>query len=77
MWIEHILSDEGALGYLQGGAMPARFQELVKADKISAADMENLPAADLIAQVKFLTQEQITKANQALTDNWDKMVLQA
>ena len=23
LWIEHILSDEGALGYLQGGAMPA------------------------------------------------------
>ena len=77
LWIEHILSDEGALGYLQGGAMPARFQELVKANKISAADMKNLPAADLIAQVKFLTQDQITKANQALTDNWDKMVLQA
>ena len=77
LWIEHILSDEGALGYLQGGAMPARFEELVKANKISAEDMKNLPAADLIAQVKFLTQDQITKANQALTDNWDKMVLQA
>ena len=77
LWIEHILSDEGALGYLKGGAMPARFQELVKANKISAEDMKNLPAADLIAQVKFLTQDQITKANQALTDNWDKMVLQA
>jgi hypothetical protein len=57
--------------------MPARFEELVKAKKISAGDMANLPAADLIAQVKFLTQDQITKANQALTDNWDKMVLQA
>ena len=77
LWIEHILSDEGALGYLKGGAMPARFEELVKAKKISAGDMANLPAADLIAQVKFLTQDQITKANQALTDNWDKMVLQA
>jgi putative spermidine/putrescine transport system substrate-binding protein len=77
LWIEHILSDEGALGYLKGGAMPARFEELVKAKKISAGDMQNLPSADLIAQVKFLTQDQITKANQALTDNWDKMVLQA
>ena len=57
--------------------MPARFQELVKENKISAADMKSLPPADLIAQVKFLTQEQITKANQALQDNWDKMVLQA
>ena len=33
LWIEHILSDEGALGYLEGGAMPARFAELVKASK--------------------------------------------
>jgi putative spermidine/putrescine transport system substrate-binding protein len=77
LWVEHILSDDGALGYLKGGAMPARFQELVKANKISAGDMKSLPPADLIAQVKFLTQDQITKANQALQDNWDKMVLQA
>ena len=28
LWIEHILCDEGALGYLEGGAMPARFAEL-------------------------------------------------
>ena len=29
LWIEHILSDEGALGYLQGGAIPARYEALV------------------------------------------------
>ncbi|MFM9122486.1 MAG: extracellular solute-binding protein, partial [Actinomycetota bacterium] len=29
LWIEHIVSDEGALGYLEGGAIPARFEALV------------------------------------------------
>ena len=31
LWLEHILSDEGALGYLEGGAMPARYEALVEA----------------------------------------------
>ena len=30
LWVEHILSDEGALGYVEGGAIPARYAELVK-----------------------------------------------
>ena len=29
LWVEHILSDEGALGYLEGGAIPARYEALV------------------------------------------------
>ena len=44
LWIEHILSDEGALGYLEGGAMPARFEALVEAGLVDRADMEQ-PAA--------------------------------
>jgi putative spermidine/putrescine transport system substrate-binding protein len=77
LWVEHILSDEGALGYIEGGAMPARYAELVKADKVGADAKKNLPADDLISQIKFMTPAQIAKANQLLTDNWGKMVADA
>jgi putative spermidine/putrescine transport system substrate-binding protein len=77
LWVEHILSDEGALGYLAGGAFPARYTELDKAGKIDAEAKKNLPPADLVAKVKFLTADQTAKANKALEDNWGPMVADA
>lgn len=77
LWLEHILSDEGALGYLAGGAMPARFAELVKAGKVTAELKKNLPPDNLVAQIKFLTPAQIAKAKDILGANWGPMVADA
>ena len=77
LWLEHILSDEGGLGYLEGGAMPARYEALVKENKISAEMKKNLPPAELISKIKFLTQDQVTAANKTLQDNWGPMVADA
>ncbi len=77
LWLEHILSDEGALGYLEGGAMPARFEALVDAGLVDEAAMANLPSADLIAQVEFLTPTQIAAAAEVLGENWGPMVADA
>ena len=44
LWIEHILSDEGALGYLQGGAMPARFAAARQAPARSPPTLTEEPA---------------------------------
>lgn len=77
LWVEHLLSDEGALGYIQGGAMPARYAELVKAGKITAEVKKNLPPDNLISQIKFMTAAQIAAANKLLTDNWGPMVANA
>jgi putative spermidine/putrescine transport system substrate-binding protein len=74
LWLEHILSNEGALGYLAGGAMPARFEALVEAGLVDDAAMENLPSADLISQVEFLTPTQIADAAALLEENWGPMV---
>lgn len=74
LWIEHLVSDEGALGYLEGGAIPARFEALVAAGKVSAEAMENLPAPELIKQIKFPTVDQVTKMKEALATNWGPMV---
>jgi putative spermidine/putrescine transport system substrate-binding protein len=74
LWVEHILSDEGALGYLKGGAVPARYAELVKANKVDDASKANLPPADALAKVKFMTDDQSKAASKALEDNWGPMV---
>ena len=77
LWVEHVLSDDGALGYLKGGAMPARYAELVKAGKVDAEAKKNLPPDNLISQIKFMTQAQVAAANKLLTDNWGPMVADA
>jgi putative spermidine/putrescine transport system substrate-binding protein len=77
LWIEHILSNEGALGYLQGGAMVARYAALDAAGVISEEDKANLPPADLLAQVQFLTDEQVAAADAAIQENWGPMVADA
>jgi putative spermidine/putrescine transport system substrate-binding protein len=77
LWVEHILSDEGALGYLEGGAMPARYQALVDKGLVTEEAKKNLPPDDLISQIKFLTPAQIAAAKQQLADNWGPMVADA
>lgn len=77
LWVEHILSDEGALGYLAGGAMPARYGALAASGALEGADTSNLPPADLLAQVSFLTAAQVKAANDTLTANWGPMVADA
>jgi putative spermidine/putrescine transport system substrate-binding protein len=74
LWVEHILSDDGALGYLEGGAVPARYAALLAAGKVTDELKKNLPSEDLIKQIKFPSQEQLDKAKQVLTDNWGPMV---
>ena len=77
LWVEHILSDEGALGYLEGGAIPARYAALLAAGKVSEDLKKNLPDQDVIQAIKFPTAEQLDKAKAALTENWGPMVADA
>ena len=77
LWMEHILSDEGALGYLGGGAIPARYESLVKAGKVTEEAKKNLPPAELIAKVNFLTPAQITAAKDVLAKEWGPQVADA
>ena len=63
LWIEHILSDEGALGYLRVGRCRPASRRSSRPTRSPPTYMKNLPAADLSPKCKFLTQDQITKAN--------------
>ena len=77
LWAEHILSDEGALGYLEGGAIPARYEAIVAAGLVTEEMKANLPPAELISQVAFLTQDQIAAAKEVLAEQWGPMVADA
>ncbi len=75
LWIDHLSSDEAALEYLEGGAIPARFNTLVENGTITEDMLTNLPPAELVADVSFMTTEQTEAANAALVENWGPMVL--
>lgn len=77
LWLEHITGDDGALGYLEGGAIPARYAALDAEGKITDELKKNLPSADDIAKVTFPTQAQIDAMKQQITDNWGPMVADA
>jgi putative spermidine/putrescine transport system substrate-binding protein len=74
LWIEHIVGDDGALGYLEGGAIPARYAALVEAGLVSDELAANLPSGEVIESITFPSQEQIDAAKTALTENWGPMV---
>lgn len=74
LWIEHIVGDDGALGYLEGGAVPARYAALVEAGLVSDELAANLPSGDVIESITFPSQDQIDAAKTALTENWGPMV---
>lgn len=74
LWIDHIVSDEGALGYIEGGAVPARYAALVAAGKVTEDMKKNMPADDLVAKVTFPSQEQIATAKEVLAEQWPALV---
>jgi len=74
LWVEWLVSDEGALNYLKGGALPARYAALLKAGKVSDAIKATLPTADLIAKIAFPTQAQTDAATALVTDQWGPKV---
>ena len=74
LFMEHLVGDDGALGYLQGGAIPARYATLVKEGKVDSALAANLPDPATIAKIAFPTQQQIDAAKATLAAQWGPMV---
>ena len=74
LFLEHLVGDDGALGYLKGGAIPARYATLVKEGKVDSSLAANLPDATTIAKITFPTQDQIAAAKATLTAQWGPMV---
>jgi putative spermidine/putrescine transport system substrate-binding protein len=77
LWLEHITGDTGALEYLKGGAIPARFGAMQEAGVIPEELLANLPTAEQIASISFPTAEQTEAMKTQLTENWGPMVADA
>ena len=74
LWLEHIVSDDGALGYLEGGAVPARFGSLLERGLVSAELAATLPPAEILDAISFPTADQVDAARELITENWGPMV---
>lgn len=74
LWLEHIVSDDGALGYLEGGAVPARYGSLLERGLVPAESAASLPSADILNNITFPTAEQVEAARVVITENWGPMV---
>lgn len=73
LWIEWLLSDAGAISYAKAGAIPARYDSLVERGAFPAEVLENLPPAEVVAQIQFPTLEQNAAATEAMADSWGEV----
>ena len=74
LWIEHLLSDAGAVAYAKSGAIPARYETLVENDAIPADVLAKLPPADVVSQIQFPTPEQSEAATELIMADWGTRV---
>jgi putative spermidine/putrescine transport system substrate-binding protein len=74
LWMEHITGNEGALGYIAGGAIPARIGALQSAGLITPELAKNLPSAEQIGMITFPTMEQVDVMKAQLTEQWGTKV---
>jgi putative spermidine/putrescine transport system substrate-binding protein len=71
LWMEFLYSDEGQNIWLKGYCNPIRFEAMSKANTIPAELLAKLP--DTTGAV-FPTLDQLNKATDLITKNWDKVV---
>jgi len=74
LWLEFLFSDEGQTIYMGGFSHPARYQDLVKRNKIPAALAALLPPASAYTNVQFPTVAQTDAANKVLGEQWGPKV---
>ncbi|RNI18993.1 ABC transporter substrate-binding protein [Flexivirga caeni] len=77
LWVDWLTSDEGSEQYALGGAVPARFEELVKAGSLSAKALASLPDPTTLKQITFPTAAQAAAAQKLVMAQWGSKVLNA
>ena len=74
LWMEHLYSDEGQVGWLKGYCHPIRFNDLVANKKIPADVLAALPPAESYAKAKFPTLAEQAAAKEVVAKQWDAIV---
>lgn len=77
LWIEWLLSDQGANIYASAGAVPARINTMLKAGTLSKQAQAALPSATLLAKIAFPNVSQGNAASQVVVKNWANQVISA
>lgn len=77
LWMEHITGNDGALGYITGGAVPARLGAMQAAGLITPELAKNLPTPEQLAQITFPTMAQVELLKAQLTEQWGPKVADA
>ena len=74
LWLEHLYSDEGQIGWLKGYCHPIRFNNLVETGKAPADVLSALPPAEGYAKAKFPTLDEQKAAKEVIAKQWDTVV---
>lgn len=74
LWMEHLYSDDGQLGWLKGYCHPIRFNDLAKNGKIPQELLDKLPPAESYEKAVFPTLDEQAAGKAAITANWDSVV---
>ena len=74
LWMEHLYSDEGQVGWLKGYCHPIRFNSLAKDGKIPQALLDKLPPAAAYEKAVFPTLDEQAAGSGVITKQWDSVV---
>jgi putative spermidine/putrescine transport system substrate-binding protein len=74
LWMEHLYSDEGQIGWLKGYCHPIRFNDLAKKGAIPKELLDKLPPAAAYETAVFPTLEDQAASKEAITKGWDSTV---
>jgi putative spermidine/putrescine transport system substrate-binding protein len=74
LWIEHLFSDEGQIGYNKGFCQTARFTSMVAANKVPADVLAAMPAAASYEGAFFPSLDELAANKEAVTKGWDATV---
>jgi len=74
LWMEHLYSDEGQIGWLKGYCHPIRFNDLAAKGKVPADLLAKLPPAADYAQAKFPSLADQKAAKETIAKDWDSTV---
>src|SRR5690606_12757857 len=74
LWMEHLYSDEGQIGWLKGYCHPIRFNALAQEGKIPQELLDKMPPAEAYAKAVFPTLDEQGASKEEITKNWDSVV---
>ena len=74
LWMEHLYSDEGQIGWLKGYCHPIRFNDLVANNKVPKELLDKVPPAEAYTKAKFPTLEEQAASKEVITKKWDSVV---